>query len=137
MVARTATLNASPRDHFVVAFSPPPIQPDDPMALEQRALIVRTSATDSDGLATLNVELERGWRVAHVTPMGGTGLDAGGEAPAPFLAALVIIERNIEEPGGPAAVRALKQIEEEEAEPDEAVDEVVEENGAGSPPLSS
>ena len=106
------------------------------MALEQRALIVRADATDTEGLTALNVELQRGWRVAHVTPLGGTGLDETGEASTPFLAALVIIERSTDKPGAPAAVEALKQIEEVEDEPEEIAEDVVEENGAGLPPLS-
>jgi hypothetical protein len=106
------------------------------MALEQRALIVRTNATDADGLATLNVELERGWRVAHVTPLGGTGLDENGEAPTPFLAALVIIERNTDERGGAAAIKAVEDFDEANDEPDDLADDVMEGDGAGSPPLS-
>ncbi len=105
------------------------------MALEQRALVVRVEAADEDGLAALNVELERGWRVAHVTPMGGTGLDASGEASTPFLAALVIIERNIEERGGPAAVKAVEDLEETNDDPEDLADDVVEGDGAGEPPL--
>ncbi len=106
------------------------------MAFEQRALVVRVDATDEDGLTTLNVELERGWRVAHVTPMGGTGLDTSGEAPTPFLAALVIIERNIEERGGPAALKAVEDIDETTDDPEDFADDLVEGDGAGSPPLS-
>lgn len=107
------------------------------MPLEQRALIIRASAAGEDGLAELNVELERGWRVAQVTPMGGTGLDDNGDAPTPFLAALVIIERRSDEEEGPVAVEALKKVREIEDEPEEIVEEVVEENGAGSPLQSS
>ncbi|NBB74966.1 MAG: hypothetical protein GVY35_15030 [Bacteroidetes bacterium] len=107
------------------------------MALEQQALIVRARATDEEGLAKLNVELQRGWRVAQVTPMGGTGLDDSGEAPTPFLAALVIIERNSDDEKGPVAVEALEKVKEVEDEPKEIVEEVVEENGAGSPPQSA
>lgn len=103
------------------------------MALEQRALVVRVHATDEEGLAALNVELQRGWRVAHVTPLGGTGLDAEGEPPAPFLAALVIIERHDEDEDAVVA-EAIETVQEAEDEPEEIVEEVVEENGAGSPP---
>jgi hypothetical protein len=106
------------------------------MALEQRALIVRVEAADEGGLAALNVELERGWRVAHVTPMGGTGLDASGEAPTPFLAALVIIERNIEERGGPAAIKAMEELEDTNDDPEDIADDVMEGDGASEPPLS-
>jgi hypothetical protein len=103
--------------------------------MEQRALLVRARVSGEDGLAALNVELQRGWRVAHVTPMGGTGLDNDGSPPAPFLAALVIIERDAEDQDGPAAVQALETLEEADDEPQEVVEEVVEENGAGSSPL--
>lgn len=103
------------------------------MAPEQRALLVRADATGTDGLAELNVQLERGWRVAHVTPMGGTGLDEDTPPANAFLAALVIIERQSDDEAGPAAVQALKQIEESEDEPDDIAEDVVEENGAGSP----
>ena len=103
------------------------------MAIEQRALIIRASATSAEGLAELNVELQRGWRVAHVTPMGGTGLGEEDDAPTPFLAALVIIERSSDEEEGPVAVEALEKVREVEDEPQEIAEEVVEENGAGSP----
>lgn len=106
------------------------------MAIEQRALIIRATATGEEGLAALNVELQRGWRVAQVTPMGGTGLDETGDAPTPFLAALVIIERSSDTEAGPLAVEALEKIRDIEDEPKEIVEEVVEENGAGSPPQS-
>lgn len=60
------------------------------------------------GLNELNIELERGWRVVHATPMGGTGTpepEAG-----PQWAALVIIERSQDRTSG---VLALEQAEEE------------------------
>jgi len=103
--------------------------------MEQRALLVRARASGEDGLAALNVELQRGWRVAHVTPLGGTGLDDDNTPATPFLAALVIIERNTEEQESPPAVQALETIEEADDEPQEVVEEVVEENGAGSSSL--
>lgn len=102
------------------------------MPIEQRALIIRIAPHHTDGLSELNVELQRGWRVVKVAPMGGTGLDESGDAPTPFLAALVVIERRSQEEEMLPAVKALKQIREVEDEPEEIVEEVVEENGAGS-----
>lgn len=102
------------------------------MSIDQRALIIRVGPNHTDGLSELNVELQRGWRVVNVAPMGGTGLDESGEASSPFLAALVIIERSPrEEEALPAAAQALKKIRDVEEEPKEIVEQVVEENGAG------
>ncbi len=103
--------------------------------MEQRALIVRVGPEHTDGLDELNIELQRGWRVAHVAPMGGTGLDASGEAPSPLLAALVVIERSEREKNGPLTMTAVEEITElEERKPEEivreVVEEAVEENGA-------
>jgi hypothetical protein len=67
--------------------------------------------------------------------MGGTGLDGDSTPATPFLAALVIIERDAEERDGPPAARALETLEDADDEPQEIVEEVVEENGAGSSPL--
>lgn len=75
--------------------------------MTQKALIVRTGADGHDGLKELNVELERGWRVVQMTPMGG----AGGAAEAPSHAALVILEHRDERSGPMLAVEALEQVE--------------------------
>ena len=95
------------------------------MPHEQQALIVRASPTGTPGLAELNTRLRNGWRVTKVAPMGGTGLDVEGEAPAPFLAALVIVER------GESEAAAVEALEEAEDEPEEIVEEIVEGDGAG------
>lgn len=96
--------------------------------MEQRALIVRVGPEHTKGLNELNVELQRGWRVAHVTPMGGTGLDDSGDAPTPFLAALVIIESSEQEENGPLVATAVKEVGlREEKESQEVVREVVKE----------
>ena len=90
------------------------------MSTNQKALIVRTGPEESDGLDELNIELERGWRVAEISPMGGAG---GGDAPV--LAALVILEhRDRPEQEPKIATEAIEQVEES---PEEVVDEVVDE----------
>lgn len=90
------------------------------MSTNQKALIVRTGTKDADGLDELNIELERGWRVAEVAPMGGAG---GGDVPV--LAALVILEHSDRPENEPQlATEAVEQVEES---PDEVVDEVVDE----------
>jgi hypothetical protein len=96
------------------------------MAYEQHALLVRATPTGTPGLAELNTRLRNGWRVTEVTPMGGTGLDVDGEAPAPFLAALVVLERSEAER---AAVEALEETQDE---PEEIVEEIMEGDGAGT-----
>lgn len=106
--------------------------------MTQKALIVRTGPNGHDGLEELNIELERGWQVAEVSPMGGaqTGADA------PTHAALVILERrDPDRPSSTAAVAALEEIGEESEEIVEQVveeaEEVVEGDGADPPPPSS
>lgn len=74
--------------------------------MTQKALIVRTGPNGHDGLEALNIELERGWRVAKVAPMGG----AAGPAETPCHAALVILERGDSE-RPTLAVEALERIE--------------------------
>lgn len=56
--------------------------------MSQKALIVRTGPDGHEGLDELNIELERGWRVAEMGPMGG----ATGPTPGPSHAALVVLE---------------------------------------------
>jgi hypothetical protein len=89
--------------------------------MSQKAVIVRTGPDGHDGLHELNVELERGWVVAEVAPMGGAApVDQG-----PTHAALVILERRERpRPGSAAAVAALEALG---AESEEAVEQVVEE----------
>lgn len=105
------------------------------MEPEQRALLIRVGPEHTDGLDELNIELQRGWRVAEIAPLGGTGLDESGEAPTPFLAALVIIEHSERQKNGPMTMEAVEEVTEvEERKPEEivreVVEEVVEENGA-------
>ncbi|PEN14398.1 hypothetical protein CRI94_05035 [Longibacter salinarum] len=91
------------------------------MSTTQKALIVRTGPDGHEGLDELNIELERGWTVAEVAPMGG----AGGATDAPVVAALVILEHNDRPETEPQIATEAVEIEEEKAE--EVVDEVVEE----------
>jgi len=75
--------------------------------MTQKAVIVRTGPDGHDGLEALHIELERGWRVAEVTPMGG----AETAASAPTHAALVILERRERRDATPAAaVAALEEL---------------------------
>lgn len=105
--------------------------------MSQKALIIRTGPDGHEGLEELNVELERGWRVAQMAPMGG----AAGAGDAPCHAALVIIERSDEEEGSTLAVEALERTEREAGTVVEEVmkdiGEVMEGNGAGPPNPSS
>lgn len=59
------------------------------METQQRALIVTAGSEKNRGLDELNIALGRGWRVAHVAPMGGSG----ASRKEPRFAALVIIQR--------------------------------------------
>lgn len=105
--------------------------------MAQKALIVRTGPDGHDGLRELNVELERGWRVARVTAMGGAGKV---DAEALTHAALVVLEREErDQPNPAAAVAALEQIG---TESEEVVEQVIEEadevvEGDGANPLNS
>jgi len=99
----------------------------------QKALIVRTGPDGHEGLHKLNLELERGWRVAQVAPMGG----AAGTPDAPCHAALVILERADRNEGPTLAVEALERFEQgTESIVEEVADEpseVVEDNGTEPP----
>jgi hypothetical protein len=81
-------------------------------------------------LDDLNIELERGWRVVEVAPMGG----AGGATSSPIVAALVILEHRDDNPPEPTvAAETVEEVNEETV--DEVVDEldeVVEGDGAGT-----
>lgn len=89
------------------------------MSMERKALIVTTRGAGAHtGLDALNEALRQGWRVAHLTPMGG------GEAPT--LAALVILRRS--------SSSSTEMVEEAEKEAEEVLDEIVEE-GPANPEL--
>ncbi len=99
--------------------------------MTQKALIVRTGPDGHEGLKELNLELEKGWRVATVSPMGGAG--AAGDAPC--HAALVVLEQR--EEGATMAVEALERAEREATSVVEEImrdmGKVIEGNGAGPP----
>jgi hypothetical protein len=102
--------------------------------MTQKAFIVRTGPDGHDGLKELNIELERGWRVARISAMGGAG-DVGDGA---THAALVVLERQDRDRPSPAA--AVAALEEIGTESEEAVEQVVEEadelvEGNGAEPL--
>lgn len=101
--------------------------------MTQKALIVRTGPDGHDGLKELNIELERGWRVARVSAMGGAGDEAGESTHA----ALVILERRERDRPSPAA--AVAALEEIGAESEEVVEQVVEEavEGNGANPFEN
>lgn len=99
--------------------------------MPQKALIVRTTPDGHDGLTELNVELERGWRVAEMTPMGG----AGGATESPCHAALVILEHQDSDPSGPSV--AAQTLEEVEEEAEKAVEEAAQGNGTEPGPPES
>lgn len=99
--------------------------------MQQKALLVRMDADGPHGVDELNLRLSRGWRIAHISPLGG-----GGDA-APGLAALVVLERS---EGGDLAI-----MEQAESEGEELIEELSEGDGAGlteeidddfEPPLS-
>ena len=89
------------------------------MHTSQKALIVRTGPDGHEGLDELNIELERGWRVLEVEPMGGAG---GGTSSTPVVAAIVILVHEDERPEPELAAQTVETIEQEA---DDVVDEVV------------
>lgn len=93
--------------------------------MEQKALIIKTGPDGDHGLDTLNIELGRGWRVAHVASMGGAGAGGGESTPELCLAALVVLERR-EERTGLAVMEAEEEVE-------ELIEEIVDGNGTGPP----
>ena len=99
--------------------------------MTQKALIVRTGPEGHDGLKELNIELERGWRVARVRAMGGAETASEG----PTHAALVVLERRDRDRPSPAA--AVAALEEIGTESEKGVEQVVEEavDGNGTDPL--
>lgn len=90
------------------------------MPSDQKALVVMARPGSVHGLDELNIALGRGWRVAHVAPMGGAGVNTEPDAEIHF-AALVILERS-----GDAEAAVLAAVEEEA---DDAVGEIVRELG--------
>jgi hypothetical protein len=93
------------------------------MKTEQKALIVTTDTVKTRGLDELNIHLGRGWRVAHVSPMGGAAYGAHqGDAPSMCLAALVILERPTD-----SAIDILEQVGEQA---EELLDEISEGDGS-------
>lgn len=97
--------------------------------MAQKALIVSRTTEQTEGLDALNEALAAGWRVVHVTPMGGAGAGRPPEAALRF-AALVVIEQSDERDVAAAAAA----VEEAEEEVDELLGEIVEGDGAGSEP---
>jgi len=101
--------------------------------MTQKALIVRTGPEGHEGLRRLNLELQRGWRVARVAPMGG----AAGPSETPCHAALVVLEQSEQDEKPRLAVEALERFERgAETIVEEVVEEpseVVEGNGTDSP----
>ena len=76
------------------------------MNASQHVLLVTHASGGTHGLDVVNERLQKGWRIAHVTPMGAAGSSAQAE-----FAALVVIERS-----GDAAESVLEQMIEEEIE---------------------
>lgn len=73
------------------------------MHASQHVHLVTAGSAGADGLDAVNERLQRGWRVAHVAPMGAAG---GGESAT--FAALVVLERR-----GGEAEHVLDYLEEE------------------------
>ena len=88
--------------------------------MDQKALVVLAQPGDARGVDELNVQLNRGWRVAKVAPMGGAAAGSPGTDGDICFAALVILERRR---SGEAELAA----EVEEAE--EMIEGIVEGNG--------
>jgi hypothetical protein len=88
--------------------------------MTQKALIVRTGSEGHEGLKKLNRNLERGWRVATVSPMGGAG--EAGEAPS--HAALVVLEQR-----GEGTTVAVEAVERAEREASSIIEEVMRDMG--------
>lgn len=93
------------------------------MPPQQKALIVHYGPDSAHRLDELNVQLNRGWRVVHATPMGAVAMNTSGADPAVHFAALVVIER--------AQDNDTATLEKEsEEEIDEILEELVEGNGS-------
>lgn len=63
------------------------------MRAQQKAMIVMGHPGEMHGLDDLNLALQRGWRVVHVTPMGGAGAGTKDGGAGLCFAAFVVIER--------------------------------------------
>lgn len=96
----------------------------------QKALIVRTGPAGHDGLKELNLELERGWQVADISPMGG----ASSPAEEYSHAALVILEHRDETASPSLAVEALEQVHRTEEYAGEYTRETIEKIVNGNEP---
>jgi hypothetical protein len=81
------------------------------MKTHQKALIITTRPGETHNLDELNLALSRGWRVAHVSAMGGAGAGAAEDTPTLCFAALVVLERQQD------AVETLEHLLEEAIEP--------------------
>ena len=92
------------------------------MNTQQKAHIVALGPSGPVGLDALNHDLERGWRVAHVSPLGGAATESRS-TDRPHLAALVVVEQ-----APPSAPPALALEAEEEVE--ELIEDLVEGDGA-------
>ncbi len=97
----------------------PPKRARNTMTGRQKALIVTTGSAGASGLEELNQALALGWRVAHLSPMGGCACGAPPESAQ--LAALVVLERN------GRMSRLFDQIEEEA---EEFLEDIVEGDGS-------
>jgi hypothetical protein len=66
------------------------------MKTQTKALMITAQPGEQHGLDELNLALSRGWRVSHMTGMGGAGFGGNGNGSTPDLcfAALVVIERD-------------------------------------------
>lgn len=95
------------------------------MKTHQKAMVLLTGPEKTRGLSELNIELERGWRVVHVAPMGGAGAIANepDEGAQPHWAALVVIERSQDRT---SLTVGLEQAEEEV---EELLEEIAEGDG--------
>jgi hypothetical protein len=77
------------------------------MRMQQKALIVMAHPDWTNGLDELNMALQRGWRVARLSPMGGAGVIAYKGTPEACFAALVVLERAVDAEAG-----VMEQVEE-------------------------
>lgn len=64
------------------------------MNTQTKAIMVTAQPGERQGLDELNRALNRGWRVTHMTGMGGAGFGVNGSLPELCFTALVIIERD-------------------------------------------
>lgn len=96
------------------------------MPASQYVHLVTTGPGGTQGLDAVNDRLKKGWRVAHIAPMGAAGGGTtGGEGVA--FASLIVLERSGHETEG-----VLEQIEEEieRVEATGEIEEVLEGDGS-------